>query len=234
MQFVQNLRLTLCSILLFSLIFEGCTNNKMPAMMTSASKKSYLALGDSYTIGQSVNYTDKFPVQLADRLAAKQIQINIPDIIAVTGWTTSNLLEAVNIKKPATTYNLVTLLIGVNNQYQGRSIEEYRIEFQQLLDLSIKYAGGKKQNVIVVSIPDYSVTPFAANSDKAKIAREIDLFNTANKSITLTAGVQYVDITAISRSNNPALVAPDGLHPSGAQYSLWVDKILPVAANILQ
>ncbi len=203
-------------------------------MINSSSKKTYLALGDSYTIGEAVNYTERFPIQLINRLAAQQIQVNIPDIIAVTGWTTSNLLEAVNTKKPATTYDIVTLLIGVNNQYQGRSIEEYKNEFQQLLYLSIKYAGGKKENVIVISIPDYSVTPFAVNSDKAKIAREIDLFNAANKSITLSAGVQYVDITGISRSSDPALVAADGLHPSGVQYSLWVDKILPIAANILQ
>ncbi len=198
--------------------------------------KTYLALGDSYTIGQSVAVPDKFPVQAVQLLRQQNIAIADPDIVAVTGWTTGNLLDALNTAPPKNNYDIVTLLIGVNNQYQGRPLNEYKMEFTSLLKRAVTYAGNKKEHVFVLSIPDYSVTPFARYSDTAKIAREIDAFNAANKAITLSEGVTYIDITPISRDvkNDPSLVAGDGLHPSGAQYKKWVDLLVPLALKQLQ
>ena len=215
----------------------SCTSQKQPETMTgNSSAKNYLALGDSYTIGEAVNYTERFPVQLVTELGKKNIKVNQPEFVAVTGWTTANLLAALSIKQPSPKYDLVTLLIGVNNQYQRRNIDEYRQEFTTLLNNAITYAGGNTSKVIVVSIPDYSKTPFAAGTDTAYIANQIDIFNAANKEITLQKQVKYVDITPISRGSegSSGLVAQDGLHPSGMQYGLWVNKILPLAENILQ
>ena len=189
--------------------------------------KHYLALGDSYTIGQSVSPLDRFPEQLVRLLRAKNILVIDPDIVATTGWTTGNLIQSLENTPPKNNYSLVTLLIGVNNQYQGRSISEYRTEFQYLLNRAILYAGNNKRNVFVLSIPDYSVTPFAANSDTARIAREIDEFNLVNKEISQQLEVRWLDITPISREakTDRTLLANDGLHPSSSQYSLWVEKL---------
>ena len=185
---------------------------------------SYLALGDSYTIGESVPESERFPVQLA-----RELGIPEPTIIAKTGWTTDELasqLDAVRLRGP---FDLVTLLIGVNNQYRGRSADEYRTQFKDLLDRAIGFAGGDPKKVIVVSIPDWGVTPFAEGRDRAKIAREIDQFNAINREEAARAGAKWVDITPISRRSDPALVAGDGLHPSGKQYTEWVKVIAPKA-----
>ncbi|MEO6452471.1 MAG: SGNH/GDSL hydrolase family protein [Ginsengibacter sp.] len=192
-----------------------------------AAGKPFLALGDSYTIGQSVQEAARFPNQTAQILTSSQVAISKPDIIATTGWTTANLLNALNINPPHHNYTIVTLLIGVNNQYQHKSLDEYKIEFTRLLDSAITYAGNIKSHVFVLSIPDYSVTPFAQGSDMAAIAREIDEFNAANKKISDDYHVQYLDITAISREalSNPDLNATDGLHPSGSQYRRWAELL---------
>jgi hypothetical protein len=142
--------------------------------------KTYLALGDSYTIGQSVDTADRYPVQTANLLRLKGVQLKDADIIAMTGWTTTNLIDALNNNPPKANYSIVTLLIGVNNQYQHLSIDDYKIDFTELLNRSISYAGNNKDHVIVLSIPDYSVTPYAAGADTAQIAKEIDEFNAAN------------------------------------------------------
>jgi len=184
----------------------------------------YLALGDSYTIGESVAAEERFPNQLA-----KQIGIGEPQIIAKTGWTTDELNAAIDSADPKGPYDLVTLLIGVNNQYRGRSADEYRAQFVGLLQRAIGFAGGNAKHVIVVSIPDWGVTPFAEGRDRAKVAREIDQFNAINREEALRAGAKWVDITGISRRNDPALVAGDGLHPSGRQYAEWVKSIAPEA-----
>lgn len=185
--------------------------------------KTYLALGDSYTIGESVFEQERFPVQTVQILKNKNIGIDAPDIVAKTGWTTANLLDALNSVPPQKIYSFVTLLIGVNNQYQGRSLEEYKLQFTELLHKAISYAGDNKDHVFVLSIPDYSVTPFASGRDAGAIANEIDAFNSANKSISISAGVHYIDITPISRNakSDPSLIAEDGLHPSGLQYKKW-------------
>ena len=195
--------------------------------------KSYLALGDSYTVGQSVQKVGSFPAQLVQMLRDKNINVTDPEIIAATGWTTQNLLSSLAANPPRQTYSFVTLLIGVNNQYQGRSLEEYKIQFTQLLNMAISYADNNKNHVFVLSIPDYSVTPFANGSDTQKIAMQIDEFNEANKIISSNAGVHYLDITSISRNakNDPLLIAGDGLHPSAKQYSQWDELLAPLIEN---
>lgn len=190
---------------------------------------TYLALGDSYTIGESVLTDERFPVQLAAILRKQNLDVTSPDIIAVTGWTTANLINALSSDPPGKNYSFVTLLIGVNNQYQGRSLDEYKLQFAQLLNKAIAYAGNDTSHVFVLSIPDYSVTPFAAGYDRQKIAKEIDEFNAANKTISFDANVHYIDITPISRQaqSDPSLIAADGLHPSGLQYLKWDEVLAP-------
>ena len=186
--------------------------------------KSYLALGDSYTIGQSVPEMARFPLQTVSMLLHDNILFAPPEIIARTGWTTGNLLNAIDITPPQKlSYDVVSLLIGVNNQYQHLNPAQYKDEFTILLNKAIQLAGNKKNHVFVLSIPDYGVTPFANGLDTAEIAAEIDEFNAINKSITLTNGCSYIDITALSRlaASYPTLVAGDGLHPSGDEYNKW-------------
>lgn len=204
------------------------TNNS-----TIENKYTYLALGDSYTIGESVDEKERFPVQLVNRLRDDKIDISDPLIIAKTGWTTDELMAAIKEKNVKDTFNIVTLLIGVNNQYRGRSSEEYRNELKQLLDIAVNYAGGKKEHVFVISIPDWGVTPFAEGRDRNKIASEIDEYNRVKKEETEKAGIRYYDITGISREPDPGLVAGDGLHPSGKQYAKWVEKLYGDVKNVL-
>lgn len=180
----------------------------------------YLALGDSYTIGESVPEEDRFPNQLA-----RELGWPAPQIIARTGWTTDELDAAIDAADPQGPFDLVTLLVGVNNQYRGRDAEQYRGEFGALLRRAIAFAGGDPKKVIVVSIPDWGVTPFAGGRDRAKIAAEIDRYNAVNREEARRAGARYVDITAVSRGPDPALVAGDGLHPSAEQYARWVTLI---------
>ncbi|MEO6220438.1 MAG: SGNH/GDSL hydrolase family protein [Ginsengibacter sp.] len=222
----------------FSIIFisllscakKNDNNLHNPINTVDTVHKTYLALGDSYTIGESVADSERFPAQTIKLLRNQKIDITHPDIIAVTGWTTGNLLNALNTTTIKTNYSIVTLLIGVNNQYQGKSLNEYKGEFSELLSKAISYAGYKRNRVFVLSIPDYSVTPFAQRSDTSKISRDINAFNAANKAIAVNEGVHYLDITPISRDakNNPALIAGDGLHPSGIQYKKWSDLLAPV------
>jgi lysophospholipase L1-like esterase len=205
-----------------------------PVALTDPAAKTYLALGDSYTIGQSVSEAERFANHTVQILRSQNIKINDPKIIATTGWTTKNLLDAINAVTLPTNYDVVSLLIGVNNQYQGRSLDEYKSEFTLLLNRAIDYAGNKPSHVFVLSIPDYSVTPFASGSNKTKIATEIDQLNAANKTIASQLGVNYLDITPISREPDPSLIANDGLHPSGKQYKRWADLLAPMIKAILQ
>jgi lysophospholipase L1-like esterase len=189
----------------------------------------YLALGDSYTIGESVAPADRFPHQLA-----RELGLGEPQIIAKTGWTTDELNAAIDAASPQGPFDLVTLLIGVNNQYRGRDAEQYRGEFAALLQRAIAFAGGDAKNVVVVSIPDWGVTPFAEGRDRTQIAADIDRYNAINREETARAGARYVDITPVSRGNDPALVAGDKLHPSAKQYTEWTRLILPEARAALQ
>lgn len=196
---------------------------------------TFLSLGDSYTIGESVEESGRWPVQLAASLRRRGIAIADPLMIARTGWTTDELNNAIDERNPRGPFSLVSLLIGVNNQYRGRTADAYRPEFKALLQRAIEFAGGDSSRVIVVSIPDWGVMPFAEGRDRRRIAQEIDQFNAVNWEESVRAGVQYVDITPISReaARMPELVAADGLHPSARQYTFWVELIEPKALKAL-
>tara|TARA_R110002051_G_scaffold131376_2_gene205265 strand:- start:6162 stop:6818 length:657 start_codon:yes stop_codon:yes gene_type:complete len=197
----------------------------------------YLALGDSYTIGQSVTYNQNFPSQLKDSLE-KNITLPITtEIIAVTGWRTDNLINAINKGTQRKKYDFVTLLIGVNNQYQNRPFIQYENEFPELLKQAVAFAKGNTKKVIVVSIPDYAYTPFGQNSNHPEtISSEIDAYNAFAKKISESFGVSFVNITDITRKGleNPNLVASDGLHPSAEAYKKFVERIYTIALAIVK
>lgn len=194
---------------------------------SNAVSKKFLALGDSYTIGESVEVMDRWPEQLAKALTVMGKNVARPHIIGVTGWRTDQLKKAIEEAHLKNEYGLVSLLIGVNNQYQKKSVESYASEFEELLQQAITLAEGKKENVFVVSIPDYGFTPFG-QSRQPEISKAIDQFNDTNRSITERMGVRYVYITDLTREGlkNPSYVANDGLHPSGKMYSRWVERII--------
>jgi lysophospholipase L1-like esterase len=226
---VRLVRLTVSAFLTL-MLFSSCTTGGS----TANRPLRFLALGDSYTIGESVDPAERFPVQLAAMLNERGIQISPPQIIAKTGWTTDELSSAIDAANPAGPYDLVTLLIGVNNQYRARSADEYRGQFRDLLNRAVGFAGGDASRVIVLSIPDWGVTPFAENRDRVKIGREIDQFNSINREEAARAGAQYVDITPISRRTDASLIAADRLHPSGAMYREWAAAALPEAEKALR
>ena len=206
------------------------------AQTPPAAEVRFLALGDSYTIGESVAEGERWPMQLAALLRARGIAVATPTIVARTGWTTDELSAGIDAAHLSGSYDLVTLLIGVNNQYRGRSADEFRDQLRALVRRAVGFAGGSASHVIVVAIPDWGVTPFANGRDRAKIAREIEQFNAINKDEAARAGAHYVDISPIATraANEPALVAHDGLHPSGAMYAEWVQRILPIAESVLK
>ncbi len=195
----------------------------------------FLALGDSYTIGEGVPAEARWPMQLANRLVEAGKHMGEPEIIAHTGWTTDELASALAQANLQGSYDLVTLQIGVNNQYRGRSLDEYSQQFSELLEQAITLAGGHPAQVLVLSIPDWGVTPYAVGREAARIAAEIDSFNAVNRETAIEAGVRYIDVTPISRmaADDRALVAPDGLHPSGIMYAAWVELLLPEALAAL-
>ena len=197
---------------------------------------SFLALGDSYTIGESVDATLRWPVQLAQALQREGIPTREPVIIAQTGWTTDELARGIEEAGLSGAYDLVSLLIGVNNQYRGRALEEYRLQFLDLLSQAITFAEGDPKRVLVLSIPDWGVTPFAERRDREQIGGEIDAFNRIKRNESEAAGVRYVDVTGISReaATDPTLVAGDGLHPSGTMYARWAEAALPIAMEALR
>ncbi len=198
----------------------------------------YLALGDSYTIGESVEPDGRWPMQLVAALRADGFVIDDPRIIARTGWTTDELSVAIDATAAlGDDYGLVTLLIGVNNQYRGRDVDEYAHEFAVLLERAIGFAGRRADRVVVLAIPDWGVTPFAARSgrDTAAIARELDAYNAAAAKICARRGVAFVDIAPVSRERGaePAMLADDGLHPSAAMYAEWARLMQPVVRRLL-
>lgn len=196
----------------------------------------YLALGDSYTIGEGVKEKERFPEQPAMDISKDGFEVQT-EIIARTGWTTDELWQEIESSDLNPPYDLVTLLVGVNNQYRGRSLDEYRLEFGQLLDKAIFLAGSDPSRVIVLSIPDWGITPFArvAGASSALISTQIDEFNGVNKKFAVEKGASYIDVTGISRqaAGDGSLLAKDGLHPSVKMYALWVERILPRAISAL-
>ena len=216
-------------LVLLSILF-GCifSNNNPSKADEPVHKRHYLALGDSYTIGQSVDASENFPNQLVTKANAKGSDYDEPEIIATTGWRTDQLIKKVNeTKLKYATYDLVTLLIGVNDEFLGRSVSDYEPQFKTILNKAIQMAGNDPKKVWVFSIPDYGYTPFG-NSSRTTISKRIDEFNDINLKIAKEKGVNYLDITPISRKglDKPELVAKDGLHPSGTMYGLWIDEFL--------
>ena len=205
---------------------NGMINNSI-----SEKKYTYLALGDSYTIGESVPTPDNFPNQLVSSMLNNAIPFLPARIIAKTGWTTDELeagIEIANNTSPLLkSYDFVTLLIGVNNQYRGRSAENYKPAFEELLRKAIRFAGDKADHVVVISIPDWAVTPFANGRDGAQIALEIDTYNAINKQVARQYSVHYIDITPWTReaATDITLLANDRLHPSGKEYKRWAESL---------
>lgn len=200
--------------------------------------RRYLALGDSYTIGEGVTADGRWTHQLAAALRADGLDLDAPLTIAATGWTTGELDAAIDAAAPAGPFDFASLLIGVNNQYRGQPVERYAPEFAALLERAIGFAAGRADRVLVLSIPDWGATPFGAASgrDPETIARELDAFNAAARAACTDRGVAFVDITAASRDAGaaPAMLADDGLHPSATQYADWARLALPVARRLLQ
>lgn len=194
----------------------------------------FLALGDSYTIGEAVAAHERWPAVLAQMLRRAGTPLDEPQVVAVTGWSTDELWQGMDAATLVPPYDLVSLQIGVNNQYRGRPAEDYRGEFAGLLARAVALAGGRAARVVVASIPDWGVTRFAAGQgrDSARIAAELDAYNAIASEVCRHAGVRFVDVTAISR-RHPALLADDGLHPSAAQYALWAAAIEPAARAAL-
>ena len=201
------------------------------------SELRYLALGDSYTIGEGVPESGRWPTQLAHALRADGIAMAEPKIIARTGWTTDELDEAISAAGPLDEFDFVSLLIGVNNQYRGRDLDEYRVQFAALLWRAVGFAGGRPDRVLALSIPDWGVTPFAMQSgrDANAIADAIDAFNTAAGEACALRGIRFVDITAASRARGaePGMLVEDGLHPSAAMYAEWTRLALPWTRTLL-
>ena len=201
----------------------------------------FLALGDSYTVGEQVAPDQCWPSQLTRVLRRHGVMLDDPEIVARTGWATDELSAAISVAAIKPTYELVSLSIGVNNQYRGGSLEQYRQEFSRLLVQAIGFAGGHVSHVAVLSIPDWSVTPFAmqqeqtqekAMADPAGIRDAIDRFNAINRRETVAAGAHYIDVTAVSRERRPDWLAEDGLHPSGTQYARWAELVTPAALEV--
>lgn len=217
---------------LFFLILFSCSYNK-----DLENNISYLALGDSYTIGESVNYLYSYPIQLKNKLNFEEKIIDKVTVVAKTGWTTDELLDSLNLLGIKEKYDLVSLLIGVNNQYRGYDISNYSIDFEKLLIKAIGYSKNKK-NVFVLSIPDYGVTSFISTEEEKKnIYNEINSYNSINKMISKKYNIMYFDITEISRlaEFDTSLIAFDNLHPSRKMYNLWVEKInQPVFNKIIK
>ncbi|MDQ2793901.1 MAG: GDSL-type esterase/lipase family protein [Bacteroidota bacterium] len=196
---------------------------------------TYLALGDSYTIGEGVSAAARWPVQLAALARQQGLAVKAPDIIARTGWTTAELQAAIADARPAATYGLVSLLIGVNNQCQGQSLARYQPEFRALLQQAIGFAGGRPKHVVVLSVPDWGQSPYGQHQgrDVAIIAAEIDQFNAVAQNECRLAGVAYVNITPLTRAaaGSSRQFARDGLHYSGPQMRQWAEQVLPVVQS---
>lgn len=222
----------LLSFFILSCNNNGSTGENLSETQTGSSAVSYLALGDSYTIGESVSPSMRWPVLLVDSLRKRGYEIQDPRIIATTGWTTGDLLAAMDSQLGQEKYELVSVLIGVNNQYQGKSIDAYEADLHRIFTQAIEISEKGKEGVFAVSIPDYGVTPFGAQNSE-EIGREIDEFNAVFREVAEEYELDFYDITPISRraENEPELIAEDGLHPSGRMYALWVAEFVDEVAE---
>lgn len=201
----------------------------------SAPPARFLALGDSYTIGEGVRADERWPGRLAAELRLRGAEIATPDIVARTGWTCAELAAGIGAAAPTGPFDLVSLLAGVNDQYRGGSPDDYARAFAGLVDAAVAFAGGRAGRVLVLSIPDWSVTPFAEGRDRAALAAEIARFNAANRAAAAAVGARYVDVTPDSRraAGDPSLLADDGLHPGARMHATWARLALPAAQAAL-
>lgn len=225
------------AVLFFSVLISAvsCSKPETRQSLYVQMDKTYLALGDSYTVGEAVPQKESFPYQLTEQLNANGVKTSAPEIVAITGWTTSNLIEGIKELKPGVKYDFVTLLIGVNNQYTNASKETYRKEFAELLNTAVSFSSGGRATVFVISIPDWGVTPFGQLKNPKEVAIEIDAFNAINREEAFNARVHYIDITPGSRlaENDQSLTSADSLHPSGKMYAEWVKQLLPLVKKEL-
>lgn len=228
------LSLQFCSGLLYS-CKQTLPEPPPPPPNTAMPAIKYLALGDSYTIGQSVSEQQRFPYYAVQQLRAQGIKMDEPTYLATTGWTTGNLLAAIN-NSSLLKYDLVTLLIGVNDQYQRVDTAVYRQRFVQLLAKAKAFVSDRTERVVVLSIPDYSATPFVGSNEKPRVSKEIDFFNAINKEETVRQGIQYIDITPSTRraATDPTLLAPDNLHYSGKEHERWAQLLSSAIKSTLQ
>jgi len=230
-------RFSLIGLVLTTIVLvAGCGTKETTQPVSSASSIRLLALCDSYTIGQGVSQSNSWPFQLAAALRSDTLSVAQPTVVAATGWTTSDLTTAIanaNLDPP---YEIVTLLIGVNDQFQGFTEDTYRPGFEALLQQAVSFAGNDIRRVIVISIPDYTVTPFGKVNGQEGSREALDRFNAINKEISTYRGVAYIDITPNSRlaADDPALIASDDLHPSGKMYAGWVQDLLPIVQEIVR
>jgi lysophospholipase L1-like esterase len=243
-------RLSIISLLILVLFWSSCVKKTVPVTappVVSPSppgitppvnkEKTYLALGDSYTVGQGVPPSESYPVQTKNWLLQNGIaEMKDPLIIATSGWSSLNLQSAIETQNPSGPFDVVSLLIGVNDQFRLRDTVGYRTRFTQLLQKSISLANHLPAHVFVLSIPDYSVTPFGKNMDPERVSKEIDDFNAVNKQVALSFKVQYIDITSSTRlaAFDPGLICPDGLHPSGIEYKKWAERLGTMMKDVLQ
>ena len=230
-------------LLLTAFIYTGCSRESVAPLPEPGNggvggvslPKTWLALGDSYTIGQGVKDEERFPAQTVERLAKLYRTIDTLRYIAITGWTTVDLLTAISRENPRQ-HTVVSLLIGVNDQYRGWDSASYRIRFRDALLQAVRLSGGKPSHVFVLSIPDYGVTAYAKHLDTARIRREIDGYNRINREISSSMGCPYLDITGLTREArwNRQLICGDSLHPSGIDYGRWADRLAPMMEGLLQ
>lgn len=217
------------AIVIFTAMFlPACRPAGKRTHATMEKKLTYLALGDSYTIGEGVDPENRWPVMLSESLRQQGYPFYPPLIVAETGWTTDELMEAIQAAHITPPFDYVSLLIGVNNQYRGRDLEEFRIQFNELLDMAIEFADARPEKVFVLSIPDWSVTPFAEGRDRSNISSGIQSFNQVVREETAKKEILHIDITGVSllAKEDGSLLTGDSLHPSGKMYGLWVEKIL--------
>ncbi|HET8864565.1 MAG TPA: SGNH/GDSL hydrolase family protein [Gracilimonas sp.] len=236
MKLLNHSALLILQISLLFFLFSNCQSKNNGLNPSEIEPVSYLALGDSYTIGTGIDVEESWPMQLSDLLKDNNLTVRNTKIIATNGWTTTDLKEGIQDENPDSSYNMVSLLIGVNNQYQGLDIELYKTEFRELLEQSIAFANGDTGKVFVVSIPNYGITPFGKLRNTEKVTREIASYNEIAKNISTEYGIPFVNITPISEmaENDRDLLASDNLHPSAEMYGMWVEKIMPTVTQILQ
>ena len=224
-------------VLFLVFLAAGCMSAPPLPAPAAPGTLRYLALGDSYTIGERVAPADRWPERLAAALRSDSLPVADPEIVAVTGWTVAELDAGIDASDPQGPFDLVTLLIGVNDEFRGGTVEAYRPAFRAMLDRAIGFAGGDARHVVVLSIPDWSVTPFATDdagrTDQASVATNLAAFNAAARAETERAGARWVDIWDVSRAHGATEVAGDGLHPSGAMYARWTALALPEARAAL-